>query len=56
MPDISGSVKKLYNLLIKDPDYQDTPSKSREEVVLGEATQRAKQHERNNIALSMAKS
>ena len=55
MPDISESVKKLYRLLIDDPDYQDTPSKSREEVVLGEATQRAKQHERNNIALSLAK-
>ena len=55
MPDLSGSVKKLYQLLINDPDYQDTPSKSREEVVLGEAVQRAKQHERNNIALSLAK-
>ena len=55
MPDISGSVKKLYQLLINDPDYQDTSSKSREEVVLGEAVQRAKQHERNNIALSLAK-
>ena len=54
MPNISDSVKKLYDLLINDPDYQDTPTKSREEVVLGEATQRAKQHARNNIALSLS--
>jgi len=56
MTDLSDSINKIYQLLYKDPDYQDTPNSTREEQIWGEATQRAKQHERNNIALSLAKS
>ena len=51
--DLLENTKKIFESLIEDPDYQDTDSKSREEVVLQEALQRAKQHERNKMALSM---
>ena len=43
-------------MLLQDPDYEDTNYRSREKVVFDEANKRAKQHERNNQALSLGSS
>ena len=40
-------------MLLKDPDYQSANGKSRNQVVFDESLKRAKQHERNNMALSL---
>jgi len=47
---------QIFANLIKDPYFQKTRNKSREEVVWEEAKQRARQAHNNNIALSMAAS
>ena len=47
------SAKLIFQSLIDDPDYQATDNQTREEVVMGEAVQRANQSHRNNLALSL---
>ena len=47
------SAKLIFQSLIDDPDYQATNNMTREEVVMGEAVQRANQSHRNNLALSL---
>ena len=47
------SAKLIFQALVDDPDYQATDNLSREEVVMGEAIQRANQSHRNNLALSL---
>ena len=53
---ILADAKKIFEVLQPDPDYQATPSQTRDEVVMGEAIQRATQSYRNNLALSMGMS
>ncbi len=45
---------KIFEHLIKDPYYQKSKGKTREEVVWTEAQQRARQAQNNEMALSMA--
>ena len=47
---------QIFANLIKDPYFQKTRNKSREEVVWEEAKQRARQAINNDMALSMAAS
>ena len=47
------SAKLIFQALVDDPDYQATDNQTREEVVMGEAIQRANQSHRNNLALSL---
>ena len=51
--ELADMIEKIYDLLKDDPDYQPQGDKTREEVIMEEATQRAMQHERNNQALGM---
>ena len=51
--ELADKIQKIYDSLEDDPEYQAIGEKSREEVILNEATQRAMQHERNNEALGM---
>ena len=51
--ELADKIQKIYDSLADDPEYQAEGEKSREEVILNEATQRAMQHERNNEALGM---
>ena len=48
------TTKNIFLTLINNPDYQGIGKKSREDVVMQEAMQRAKQHERNRLALALA--
>jgi len=56
MTTVRENAKRLFQMLIKDPSYEDTDTKSRNQVVFDEAQKRAKQHERNNQALSLGAS
>ena len=47
-------VLQLFQSMMKDPFYQADANRSREEVVLQEATQRIRQFNNNEKALSMA--
>ena len=51
--EFAKKIQNIYDLLESDPDYQAEGEKTREEVVLNEAVQRATQHERNTQALSL---
>ena len=53
LKDILETTKNIFLTLINNPDYQGTKHKSREDVVLQESLQRAKQNYRNKMALSM---
>ena len=53
LKNILETTKNIFLTLVNNPDYQGTNKKSREDVVLQESLQRAKQHERNKMALSM---
>ena len=48
------SAQDIYDVLIKDPQYEGSRGLSREEVVGREAKRRARQHANNEKALSMA--
>jgi len=48
------SAQDIYDVLIKDPQYEGSHGLSREEIVEREAKRRARQHANNEKALSMA--
>lgn len=50
---ITQNAKRLFEVLKDDPDYQASNSMTRDEVVMAEAMQRAKQSYRNGLALSL---
>jgi len=54
MVSIRENTRKIYRMLIKDPDRLAEGDATREQTVYREALKRANQTERNNQALSMA--